>query len=397
MYISNGGYENQMTQDTKRAPLYSQIRDYILEHIHQNKWQANDRLPTEAVLSEQFGVSRFTVKNALSELVKEGLIYRIQGKGSFISPTVSEHEDQAHPQERAVSAVNAFKPIVFLAPTIQSTLSSNILAGAEEQLSEHGYQMMYRSTRNDQETERQLLQECVRMGARGVMIFPVDGESYSEDILRLTLNKFPVVVIDRYLRGIDTNCVCSDNAGGAFDATSHLIELGHSNIAFIALHGRSTTSLEDRLTGYEKALSKHHIPVDHQRCLMELLFEHPLNIEQTCSSSDMKPVVRDFLERNPDVTAVFAATSGSGLAVLEAAEELGIRVPEQLSVIFFDDYEHSELSRIPPSCVVQQEKEIGTEAAKLLLSVIDNPLQERRQLTLSTRLVVRNSTGPAIQ
>jgi len=380
-----------MSQQTKRAPLYSQIRDYILEHIHQNKWQANDRLPTEAVLADQFGVSRFTVKNALSELVKEGLIYRIQGKGSFISPTVTEHEDNTSLLE---TAVGTFRPIVFLTPSIQSTLSSNILAGAEEQLSAQGYQMICRSTRNDLETERQALQECVRMGARGVLIFPVDGESYSEDILRLTLNKFPVVVIDRYLRGIDTNCVCSDNAGGAFDATNHLIELGHSNIAFISHHVRKTTSLEDRLAGYEKALSKHHIPIDHQRCLIEFFDETPLKAEQNFAERDMKFGIRAFLERNPDVTAVFAATSGSGLAVLEVAEELGKQVPEQLSVIFFDDYEHSELSRIPPSCIVQQEKEIGTESAKLLLSVIDNPLQERRQLTLPTRLVVRNSTGP---
>lgn len=93
------------------------------------------------------------------------------------------------------------------------------------------------------------------------------------------------------------------------------------------------------------------------------------------------------------MTAVFAATNSSGIAVLEAAEELGIRVPEQLSVIFFDDYEHSTLSRIPPSCVIQQDKEIGAAAAQLLMSVIENPLLERKQLTLPTQLVLRNSTA----
>ncbi|MEK3722439.1 GntR family transcriptional regulator [Paenibacillus sp. FSL H8-0034] len=385
-----------MIREAKRAPLYSQIRDYILEHIHQHKWQANDRLPTEAELAKQFGVSRFTVKNALSDLVKEGLIYRIQGKGSFISQSVADQDNISIPQERAVSAagaVGAFRPIVFLTPSIQSSLSANILAGAEELLSEHGYPIVFRSTRNDQEKERQLLQEYSRMGARGFMIIPVDGESYSEDILRLTLNKFPVVVIDRYLRGVDTNCVCSDNVGGAYDATSHLIELGHSNLAFVALHNRSTTSLEDRLTGFEKALTQHHIPIDHHRCLIELFSEHPPKTEQGDTLVEHKSLVRSFLERNPDVTAVFAATNSSGIAVLEAAEELGIRVPEQLSVIFFDDYEHSTLSRIPPSCVIQQDKEIGAAAAQLLMSVIENPLLERKQLTLPTQLVLRKSTA----
>jgi DNA-binding LacI/PurR family transcriptional regulator len=227
------------------------------------------------------------------------------------------------------------------------------------------------------------------MGVKGILIFPVDGESYSEELLRLSLNKFPVVVIDRYLRGVETNCVCSDHAGGAYDAVSYLIEQGHTDIAFVAVHGKTTTSLEDRLDGYERALAKHHIPLDHQRCLFELLSER----QQEGALPETKAIVRSFLERNAGTTAVFAATVTSGLAVLGAAEELGIRVPEQLSVLFFDDYEYSSHSRIPPSCVVQQELAIGSEAAKLLLSVMDNPLQERKKVLLPTRLVLRQSTA----
>lgn len=371
----------------KRVPLYSQIRDYILDQIHQNTWRANDQLPTEADLAKQFGVSRFTIKKALSELVLEGLVYRIQGKGTYIAGTVGDQHDNS-PQLAEVSG-GALRPIVFLSPSIQTSLSSSILAGIEKQLSADGYQVLYRASRNEQDTERQILQECVRMGVKGVIIFPVDGESYSEEILRLALNQFPVVVIDRYLRGVDTNCVCSDHSGGAFDATSYLIEQGHSNVAFVAVHGRTTTSLEDRLTGYERALAKHSIPLDHQRCLYELLEDR----QREDDPKETKAIVRSFLERNSEVTAVFAATTANGLAVMEAAEDLGIRVPEQLSVIFFDDYLYSSLSRIPPSCVVQQEQAIGEEAAKLLLSVMDNPLQERRKIVLPTRLVLRQSTA----
>lgn len=104
--------------------------------------------------------------------------------------------------------------------------------------------------------------------------------------------------------------------------------------------------------------------------------------------------IQAFLEQNPAVTAVFAATTYSGLATLQAATNLGIKVPEQLSVVFCDDFEHSALSRIPPTCVVQQESQLGIDAAKLLLSIIDNPLQERKKLTLPTRLVLRQSTAP---
>lgn len=376
-----------MKPETKRIPLYTRIRDYILEQIQQDKWRANDQLPTEAVLAGQFAVSRFTIKKALAELVEEGMVYRVQGKGTFIAPALTVQPGDAPSPEFADGSL--LRPVVFITPSIHTSLASRILAGAEAQLSEQGYQVIYRSSQNDEERERQILRECVRMGVKGILIFPVDGESYSEELLRLSLNKFPVVVIDRYLRGVETNCVCSDHVGGAFDAVSHLIKQGHSNIAFVAVNYKTTTSLEDRLNGYERALAKHHIPIDHQRCLFELLADR----EQTGERLETKAIVRSFLERNKETTAVFAATVSSGIAVLGAAEELGIRVPEQLSVIFFDDYEYSGMSRIPPSCVVQQEMEIGTEAAKLLVSVMDNPLQERKKVVLPTRLVLRKSTA----
>ncbi|GAA3407026.1 GntR family transcriptional regulator [Paenibacillus hodogayensis] len=376
-----------MKHEAKRIPLYSQIRSYILEQIQRDQWRANDQLPTEAVLADQFEVSRFTIKKALSELVEEGLVYRVQGKGTFIAPAVTEQRDV--PGEEEQPGAPLLKLVMFIAPSVSGSLTARIMAGAEEQLSERGYQIVYRSSLNNRERERGILQECVRMGIKGILIFPVDGESYSEELLRLSLNKFPVVVIDRYLRGVETNCVCSDHAGGAYEAVTYLIEQGHSEIAYVSVHGKTTTSLEDRLNGYERALMKHQIPIDYQRCLYELMAGR----EQDGATPETKTVVRSFLERNRSVTAVFAATVASGLAVLGAAEELGIRVPEQLSVIIFDDYEFSAFSRVPPTCVVQQEHEIGTEAAKLLLSVMSNPLQERKKVLLPTRLVLRQSTA----
>lgn len=384
-----------MTRGTKRTPLYSQIRDYVLGNIQQRNWRENDQLPTEMELAEKYNVSRFTVKKALSELVDEGLIYRIQGKGSFVAAVSDELQERAPVPDAAVSAQNQ---IVFLTPHVGSSLSSNILAGAEQVLSQHGCQLVIKTSRNEQETERQVLLDSVRAGVRGVLIFPVDGESYNEDLLRLTLNKFPVVVIDRYLRGVDTNCVCSDNAGGAYEATSHLINLGHRRIAYISGHARQTTSLEERLAGYEKALADHQLPIG-PRFNHFFAEEHkPLNgtdDNHPDSQLDrMSANIRKFLAQNPDVTAVFAAGIHSGIAAMKAAEHLGLQVPEQLSVLFFDDYEFSSFSRIPPTCIVQQEEQLGIEAAKLLLSVINNPLQERRKITLPTRLLLRSSTAP---
>lgn len=388
----------------KRTPLYAHIRDFVLEQIRLGRWRANEQLPTEAELAEQFRVSRFTVKKALGELAAEGLIFRIQGKGSFVSPEAGAAAGLApsYPAEAglpssysaAAGLPSAYtgSRVLFLTPSVNSPLFANIAAGAEEVLSASGVDLVIRSSRNELDAEQLALREAVHAGVRGVLLFPVDGEAYNEEALRLTLDRFPVVVIDRYLRGVDTNCVCSDHAGGAFDAISHLIDLGHRNIAYVSIHGKPTTSLQDRRAGYEKALAAHRLPIGESF----VRFENDRDAEVPGRSPDRAIAqLRDFLSRHRgQTTAVFAATSLSGIAVMRAAAELGIAVPSMLSVVFFDDVEGAELHRTAPTCVVQQERALGVEAAKLLLSVIDDPQQERRSIVLPTRLIARESTAP---
>ena len=367
----------------------------MLAGIQQGRWRANDRLPTEVELAEKFHVSRFTVKKALGELAEEGLVYRIQGRGSYIAQVAKAPDALDADANDAGPA--ALRSILLLAPQFRGSLAANLLEGAEEALTEAGYSLLLRSSRNDQATERRALLEGVRAGVRGVLIFPVDGESYNEDVLRLTLNKFPIVVIDRYLRGVETNNVCSDNAGGAYDAARHLIDLGHTNLAFVSVHGKPTTSLEDRRFGFERALSERRLQLGAKLIYYdsENEKEPPAPAEDSHEIYDSAVArIRDFLAANPDLTAVFAANAVAGAAVLQAASELGLAVPERLSVVCFDDVEHPSLFRVAPTCVAQQEKALGACAARLLLSVIDDPLQERRRVTLPTRLVVRDSTAP---
>ncbi len=380
---------------SSRTPLHAQIHAHLIELLQSCDWPPHKPLPTESELAAQFHVSRFTAKKALNDLVAKGLIYRVQGKGSFIVRGVSDPDE---PPARKPARIETSKIAALIMPRLQDGLSANLLAGVEQHLSANGYQVIFRSSRNQQQLEQQILRECVESGVRGIIIFPVDGESYNEEILRLTLNQYPVVVVDRYLRGVDTHCVCSDNVGGAYDATSYLIGLGHRRIVYFGVDSLIATSLADRLIGYENALAERQNPLEYRRRVCEIKKEH-LNeaLGQDDNSAAFRRVFRSFLENNPDTTAVFAANAYLGMAVMEVARELDIRVPEQLSVIFFDDYENAALSAIPPSCIVQPVLQIGVESARMLLSIIENPRQERRKRTLPTRLVVRTSTAAVRQ
>lgn len=360
-----------MNKDIKKAPMYAQIRDYLLDGIEGGIWKGDQKLPSENELAEQFQVSRITIKKAMDQLAREGVVYRIQGKGSFVSK-------DGKPQIYASPTLTNRKAFVSLImPRVINPFTSGILKGVEAALAEAGCKLIYSGTDGSPEKEKKLLAEAVELGISGVIIYPAEGEAYNEDILRMALSSFPVVIIDRYLRGVETNCVCTDNVQGAYDGVKHLLDLGHRSIAFASAPVEGTTSLEDRLTGYEKALSDYLLPID-KSFIMNPFDEAGLE---------------RFLKEQVGVTAVFATNNDIGLQVIQAAERAGRRVPNDLSVLFFDDFEHSEWARIPPSCIVQQPEEIGREAALMVLRLIEHPQSQRQRVSLPAKLVIRQSTS----
>jgi GntR family transcriptional regulator, arabinose operon transcriptional repressor len=377
-----------MNPTPKRIPIYQQIRTYLLEHIRQGNWKPGHRLPSENELAQQFGGSRITVKQAFSSLIEEGIVYRIQGRGTFVGEnTPSGTTESALPgrstasgdQEATLQANRAAVPptIAFIIQSTLDSMVSELLLGIEETASEAGYRVLFMNARNSRERELRMLKEISVNGTAGTILFPVHGETYNEEVLRLTMERYPIVVIDRYLRGVDTNCVCSDNRGGAYQATVHLIRNGHRGIGCISSPVLGTTSLEDRLRGYEEALAEHQIPVDHGARLFDPTPE----------------AIARFLKERGSLTALMVFDSVHGYHVMKAAEQLGIRIPRDLSLITFDDYQYPDLFRTPPTVIVQPFQQMGQEAVRLVLELIHNPQPERRRITLPVTLVERSSVG----
>lgn len=360
-----------------RIPLYKQIQQYFLDNIQQGKWQPNEKIPSENELSTKFNVSRITIKKALEDLVEQGIIYRIQGKGSFLSST-SRNEPKIY-----VNKPNETKNkvIALIMPRVEALFNTHLLSSIEQTLTSQGYRIIFCQSRDSQKLEEQTIKEVLELGVQGIIIYPVEGETYNEEVLRLSLKGFPLVLIDRYFRGIDVNSVCSDNFEGGYNATKHLLELGHSRIGIISTKHQDTTSIEDRILGYEKALSDFHIPVDHRL--------YSLNLEFMEKEENEKKI-QTFLQDNPDITAIFAITNG--LNILKAATELGLNVPNDLSILMFDDNEFADFFTLLPTCVQQQERKVGEEAANLLISAIENPNIKRQKVLIPTNLKIRQTT-----
>ncbi|MGC4813300.1 LacI family DNA-binding transcriptional regulator [Micromonospora sp. DT228] len=194
-------------------------------------------------------------------------------------------------------------------------------------------------------------------------------------------SRTPIVAIDP-VRGSTAPSVTADNLAGATTAVEHLLGLGHRRIGFIA--GRSSLAAAwSREEGYRAALTDAGIPVDPT-----LIGEGDFNPESAT------PLARALLQRADPPTAIFAASDGMALKVLEVAAELGFSVPGDLSVVGFDNIPESALTEPGLTTVDQSMYQLGYEAARMLKSLVTGEWEGPRQVVLPINLVVRGSSAP---
>jgi LacI family transcriptional regulator len=190
----------------------------------------------------------------------------------------------------------------------------------------------------------------------------------------------PVVAVDPHTGPSHLPTIDSDNLRGAQLATEHLLELGHRRIAFLA--GRpDLQSAELRKAGYLRALEAAGVPVD-----AGLIRAGAYDPEISAASA------HDLLTGPDRPTAVFAANDISAIATVGAARGLGLSVPDDLSVVGFDNVPESALCSPPLTTVDQPIREMGHRAISMLIKLINGDAVERTHLTLDTGLVVRHST-----
>lgn len=194
--------------------------------------------------------------------------------------------------------------------------------------------------------------------------------------------EIPVVAIDPHTGRADLPTVESDSFGGALTATRHLIELGHRRIGFVA--GRpDLRSAGLRDAGYRRALSDAGIPLDPS-----LVGIGRYELDATRESA------RIMLSGESRPTAIFAANDLSAIAVIDVAHELGLRVPDDLSVIGFDDVPEATRRTLPLTTIQQPMRRLGAVAADMVFTLLSGQEIDEMHVILPTRLVVRATTAP---
>jgi DNA-binding LacI/PurR family transcriptional regulator len=364
--------------------LYQQVYDTLRQRITDGRYAVGDKLPSEAELSEEHSVSAITVKRALDLLRADGLIVRRPRLGTFVtSATPTGAPATPTPQGTGRDLIGA------VLTNFDDTFGSHVLEGLLAGAGSEDHLVLMRSS-GDTGAEDAAIRSLVAAGVSGLVVQPSSSEYIPPAALELVTRRFPLVILDRLFDGIPVSAVRSDSLAGAVAATEHLIDLGHRAVGFVSAESHVSTT-EERRNGWVHAHAARHLALDGSAELRA--------VRSTVPGSTVPPeqdvaMLAEFVREHPHVTAYLAAEYNIALLLREACGRLGLRVPEDVSVVCFDHpdaFFDAGLFRF--THVRQQQRALGERAVDTVRRLRAEPgLVER--VVLPTELVPGASTAP---
>lgn len=279
---------------------------------------------------------------------------------------------------------------------IENPFFSRLTRGVSDVVREAGFELMLVNTDEDPGHEAMAAQMLARKQVDGLIVAPASAPR-SEHLTELQHSGVKIVLVDRTIEGFPADTVTVRNSESVREATAHLIELGHRRIGYVsgaqlqAATGRLDTTTQistgrERIAGYREALDDAGIPYDSE--LLRFAGRQ---------RADVVRETRNLLDlRNPP-TAILTADSLLALGVLEELTSRGLAIPDDLSVISFDDSDWAQVLHPPLSVIAQPAYKLGASAARLLLKRIDGDSSPPRELKLDAKFIERASTAAVPQ
>ncbi|GJG87519.1 LacI family transcriptional regulator [Gemmatimonadetes bacterium T265] len=262
---------------------------------------------------------------------------------------------------------------------IRNPFFAEIARGVERVAQAHGHMVFVGNSDEDEAVERRYL-EMMRAERVDGIILPASSDNAS-NVVELARGGLPVVCVDRRLPRATLDTVVADNFDGAYDAVSHLLQIGHRRIGFVGGRAQLSTTHERR-AGYLRALADAGIAVDDG-----------LVRAGDSRQAGGRQGARELLELPQPPTALLVGNNLMTLGALEAIYALGLRIPDDVAVVGYDDMPWAVAFNPPLTAVRQPGQELGRRAAELLLARIADPSRSTTTITLKPELIVRQSCG----
>jgi GntR family transcriptional regulator of arabinose operon len=353
------------------TPKYMRIVEWTIEQINSGFFQPKAKFLSESELGKRFDCSRQTVRRALEVLEQRGLISRIQGSGTFISPVKRPIKNPS------VISRNGNKTVGLISTFMDNYIFPCIIRGIEEIFSSEDIAIQLASTNNLVAGETRALQLMLDRHLDGLIVEPTRSAlpCANLDLFHAITNRgIPLIFIDSFYPELSIPYVALDDVKAGYLATKHLIDLGHRNITGIFPHSNRQGHL--RYLGFVNALAEQGIPIQD-----DLITWHSReNMQQILHGSTL-------LKNLSTCTAVLCYNDVTALMLIEFVQKNGRKVPEDLSVIGIDN---SELARIISlTSVVHPSEKLGEAAASLLLSMMNG--EQGKSILFPPQLMKRNS------
>lgn len=328
-------------------------------------------------LASELGLSVSVVSRVLSGKADE---YRISDKTREMVRAAAKRHGFTPNQLARGLRLRKSETLGLLVPDISNMFFSGVALSVESCARRRGYSIVLCNTEENEECERTSLDLLLARKVDGLIVAPVAQTKDFTHLLALAHDQIPVVLLDRFFPGSPLPYVTSDNVRGAYEGTRYLLDRGHRHIGFIQGIVDSQTSM-GRLEGYRRALDAFEVP-----------FQPRLVVGNDFSEQNGYQSAVTLLTEDRPPTALFVTSSVGALGAMRACAEHGVSIPEDVSIIAFDDYPYAALLAPPMTTIAQQTQAMGHAACDMLIDWLESgEAPEQRNVILPTHLVPRAS------
>lgn len=333
-----------------KIPLYKQIYDDINRRIASGEYALGSMLPSEHKLCAIYGVERATVRKALAMMVDDGKITKVQGLGTSVL-----HPDESLERGKQQNLLFLLQRGLDNSDRINEPFNAKLMNIMDNECAKRGYTLLYKPL-SENDTVDDLVRSCNPCGVFYTSSLPID-------MYRSLIHKGIPAVLVNHNHPIYPS-VCLDNRGGAKMVVEYLYELGHRKIGFVTGLPRAQISTS-RLNGFKEGLASNGLALNEDWI-----------IEGDYSMESGKAAIRKFVANKNMPTALFTANDSMAIGVIMEAMSLGISVPDDISVVGFDNIDQSALMNPPLTTVAVDYSTMSRAASMLMLDMINNDNSE---------------------
>ena len=328
-------------------------------------------------MAKTLGVSVTTISRVLNGLGEQ---FRISKKTIELVTTTAEKLNYRPNNIAKGLRLKKSSTIGLILPDITNTWFAQLALGIEKEARKHHYNIFLCNSNDDIKVEKKSIALLQSWMVDGIIIAPIGLES--EHLQKASKNGTPLVLIDRFFEGVNLPYISSNDFEGSLDATQYLINNGHKKIAcFQGIVGTSPNN--QRVNGYKQALKINKIPFDPTLVIGE---DFGFNNGYTCAKKLIKHLAKS------KITAIISMGNQITLGILKALKEEGVQIPNDLSIISFDEQEYSDLLYTPLTTVSHMNENIGDVALKMLFNQFGKSTRIKpKNVVLNSKLIIRDS------